>query len=115
MIAYVHCLFTITKDQTTISISNKVSTVTESNIGTVNAGFTVSLSNASYLPVTVTYTTADDTATVLDNDYVAGTGLVTFAPDVTSQPVTEVVSGDTKFELTEQYFVNLSAPGNATI
>src|SRR5262245_62314670 len=76
MIAYVHCLFTITKDQTTISISNKVSTVTESNIGTVNAGFTVSLSNASYLPVTVTYTTADDTATVLDNDYVAGTGLV---------------------------------------
>src|SRR5439155_345582 len=58
----------------------------------------------------------DDTATVADNDYVAASGTVTFAPGVTSQPVTVTVNGDTKFEPNETFFVNLSNPtGGATI
>src|SRR5207249_3280659 len=56
-----------------------------------------------------------DTATVADNDYVAASGTVTFAPGVTSQPVTVIVNGDTKFEPNETFFVNLSNPVNATI
>src|SRR5438034_941354 len=88
----------------------------EGNSGTTPFVFTVSLSNASSQTITVDFATADDTATVADNDYVAASGTVTFAPGVTSQPVTVTVNGDTKFESNETFFVNLSNPtGGATI
>src|SRR5438094_986267 len=88
----------------------------EGNSGTTPFVFTVSLSNASSQTITVNFATADDTATVADNDYVAASGTVTFAPGVTSQPVTVTVNGDTKFESNETFFVNLSNPtGGATI
>src|SRR5216110_553787 len=91
-------------------------TVTEGNGGTTNAIFSVTLSAASSQTITVTYATADGTATTADNDYVAASGTVTFAPGVTSQPVTVTVNGDTKFEPDETFFVNLSNPtGGATI
>src|SRR5207247_1603165 len=90
-------------------------TVTEGNGGTTNAIFSVTLSAASSQTITVDFATADDTATVADNDYVAASGTVTFAPGVTSQPVTVIVNGDTKFEPNETFFVNLSNPVNATI
>src|SRR5438094_84363 len=91
-------------------------TVTEGNGGTTNAIFSVTLSAASSQTITVTYATADGTATTADNDYVAASGTVTFAPGVTSQPVTVTVNGDTKFEPNETFFVNLSNPtGGATI
>src|SRR5216117_358584 len=91
-------------------------TVTEGNGGTTNAIFSVTLSAASSQTITVTYATADGTATTADNDYVAASGTVTFAPGVTSQPVTVTVNGDTKFESNETFFVNLSNPtGGATI
>src|SRR5216117_1768124 len=91
-------------------------TVTEGNGGTTNAIFSVTLSAASSQTITVDFATADDTATVADNDYVAASGTVTFAPGVTSQPVTVTVNGDTKFESNETFFVNLSNPtGGATI
>src|SRR5213076_1632209 len=88
----------------------------EGNGGTTPFSFTVSLSNPSYQTVTVSYATADGTATTADNDYVAASGTVTFTPGVTSQPVTVTVNGDTKFEPDETFFVNLSNPtGGATI
>src|SRR5947208_1164945 len=91
-------------------------TVTEGNGGTTNAIFSVTLSAASSQTITVTYATADGTATTADNDYVAASGTVTFAPGVTSQPITVTVNGDTKFEPDETFFVNLSNPtGGATI
>src|SRR5436189_918642 len=91
-------------------------TVTEGNGGTTNAIFSVTLSAASSQTITVTYATADGTATTAENDYVAASGTVTFAPGVTSQPVTVTVNGDTKFESNETFFVNLSNPtGGATI
>src|SRR5439155_3012324 len=61
------------------------------------------------------YATADGTATTADNDYLAASGTVTFAPGQTSQPVTVNVVGDTKFEPDETFSVNLSNPNNATI
>src|SRR5207244_2749600 len=65
--------------------------------------------------VTVHYATQDDTATTADGDYVAASGTVTFAPGQTTQTVTVLVNGDTKFEPTEDFFVNLDTPVNATI
>src|SRR5437870_4534396 len=71
--------------QPTISISDV--SQNEGNVGPTLFTFTVSLSSASSLPITVNYATADGTATVADGDYVAVNGAVTFLPGVTSQPV----------------------------
>jgi LmbE family N-acetylglucosaminyl deacetylase len=95
-----------------IAISNV--TVTEGNAGTVNAAFNVTLSAASGQAATVDFGTANVTATA-GQDYNALTGTVTFAPGVTSQPVTVQVIGDLTDEPTETFAVNLTNPVNATI
>src|SRR5207247_2267104 len=99
--------------QPTIVISDV--SANEGNAGPTPFVFTVTLSNASSQTVTVQYATADGTATVADSDYVAASGTVTFLPGQTSQPVTAIVNGDTKFEPNETFFVNLTLPTNATI
>jgi len=106
---------TITNDDAAPTISINDVTVTEGNAGTVNATFTVSLSAASGLTTTVDWTTADNTATTADSDYTAANNTVTFTPGDTSETVTVVVNGDTTFEATESFFVNLTNPTNATI
>ena len=100
-------------DQPTISI-NDVSLL-EGNSGTTAFVFTVSLSNASAQAITVNFATADGSATLADSDYQGGAGSVTFAPGTTSQTITVLVNGDTKFEPDETFTVNLSAAANATI
>ncbi|MCI0698403.1 DNRLRE domain-containing protein, partial [candidate division KSB1 bacterium] len=88
--------------------------VTEGNSGTVNAVFAVTLSAASGQTVTVNYTTADGSATA-GIDYVSASGLLSFQPGETSQPVIMVVNGDGIDEPNETFFVNLSNAVNATI
>jgi M6 family metalloprotease-like protein len=88
--------------------------VTEGNSGTTNANFAVNLSAASSSAVTVNWATAPGTATA-DTDYVTASGMVTFAPNVTSQMVTVQVKGDTAFESNETFNVNLANPVGATI
>jgi len=106
---------TITDDDGAPTLAINDVSVTEGNAGTANATFTVSLSATSAQTVTVSYATANGTATA-PGDYtsIASTTL-TFAPGVTSQTVTVVVQGDTLAEGNETFFVNLSAPVNATI
>src|SRR5439155_17168571 len=87
----------------------------EGNSGTTSFVFTVSLSNASSQTITVTYATADGTATTADNDYVAASGTLTFNPGDTSKTITVTVNGDTKFEPDETFTVKLSGATNATI
>ena len=87
----------------------------EGNSGTTAFVFTVSLSNASAQPITVNFATADGSATLADSDYQSASGTVTFAPGQTSQTVTVLVNGDTKFEADETFSVNLSGATNATI
>ena len=99
-------------DPPTISINNV--TVTEGNVGSINAVFTVSLSAASGRTVTVNYATADGTATA-GADYTPVSGTLTFAPGVTTQTIVVPVLGDTLDETDETFFVNLSAPSNASI
>ncbi len=106
---------TITDDDNAPVISINDVTVTEGDSGTVNATFTVSLSNASSSTVTVNYATANDTA-VAPADFTAGSGTLAFNPSVLSQTLTVVVNGDTIDEgASEQFFVNLSGETNATI
>src|SRR6185503_17667195 len=94
-----------------LSIGNV--TVTEGG-ATVNAVFTVSLTPATGQTVTVNYATANGTATA-GADYTAVSGTLTFPPNTPSQLVVVPVTGDLVDEPTENFFVNLSSPTNATV
>jgi len=89
--------------------------VTETSEGTLTATFTVTLSAASGLPVTVDFTTQDGTATA-GADYDATTGTLTFAPGETSKSVVVRVLDDNVFEPFDETFrVQLANATNATI
>ena len=47
------------------------------------------------------------TATTSDNDYVAKTGTLTFAPGATTKTITIVVNGDSKKEANETFYLDL--------
>jgi Calx-beta domain/FG-GAP-like repeat len=76
--------------------------------------FEIKLSNPSYQTITVSYATADGTATA-GVDYVAASGTVTFNPGETSKSIAVEVIGDNIDETNETYLVNLSNPANAGI
>ena len=99
----------------TISINVVIAAEGSNSASTQPFNFTVTLSQASTVPVTVAFASADGTATVADNDYQPVSGTLTFAAGVTSQTITVPVVGDTKVEGNETFFVNLSSPSNATI
>jgi len=104
------------QDDDPVSISINDVTVNEGNSGTVSATFTVSLLNPSSSDVSVTWQTADGTATAASGDYVAvpATSLL-FTAGQTSRTVTVTVNGDTLDEPNETFFVNLTSPTGATI
>jgi hypothetical protein len=89
-------------------------TVTEGNIGTRAATFTVTLSAASSQPVTLLYATASDTATA-GSDYQAASGTLTIPAGQTSGTISVLVNGDRLAEPNETFVVNLSSPTNASI
>jgi hypothetical protein len=89
-------------------------TVVEGNAGTTNVTFTVTLSAASDAPVTVTYATADGSATA-GSDYVAATGTLTFAAGQTAKTVTVAVKGDRVGEGDEYFYVSLTGATGAAI
>jgi VCBS repeat-containing protein len=99
----------------TLSISDP--TVTEGDAGTVLLTYTVTSSSpAPAGGITFNIATADGTATVAGNDYVAHsvTGATIAAGD-TTYTFTVTVNGDTVAEANETVLVNLSSPTNATI
>jgi hypothetical protein len=63
-------------------------------------------------PVTVHYATADGSATAADNDYLATSGTLTFAPGKTTATITVYVTGDRKRESDETFSVILSNPSS---
>jgi PKD repeat protein len=89
-------------------------TVLDLNAQTTTAGFHVSLSAASNAPVTVAFTTVDDTA-VAGTDYTAASGTLTFAPGQTDQDVSVTVLGVPGYEASRTFHVVLSNPQNATL
>jgi hypothetical protein len=82
--------------------------------GTTNFVFTVTLSTASGLPVTVDFATANGTATA-PGDYATQTGTLTFSPGQTTKTITVAVVADAVLEANETFTVVLSNPSNATI
>jgi len=100
-------------DAPTLSITD--ASVTEGNSGSITANFTVSLSAAYNLPVTVHYSTADSSATATDGDYAAVSGDLTFAPGDLTKTIPITVFGDRKPEWDEAFSIRLSAPTNAFV
>jgi hypothetical protein len=97
------------------AISIADASVTEGNAGTTLLTFNLGLSVQTSETVTVQWATANDTATDVDDDYVAATGTVTFAPNSTTATLQVTVKGDVKNEANETFFVNLSSPLYATL
>jgi hypothetical protein len=89
-------------------------TVAEGNSGTTIMSFPVTLSKASKLAVSVSYTTANGTATA-PADYASANGSLAFAPGETSKAIAVSIVADTAIELDETLSVTLSSPVNATI
>ncbi|MBW4441271.1 MAG: DUF4347 domain-containing protein [Plectolyngbya sp. WJT66-NPBG17] len=87
----------------------------EGNSGITPFTFEVSLSEASPTPITASYSTADGTATITNNDYVRTSDTLTFGAGETKKTITVNVLGDTQFEGDETFQVTLSNPTNATI
>ena len=54
----------------------------------------------------------DGTATTSDNDYIAKTGTLTFAPGETTKTITIEVKGDSKREANETFYLDLFGPSN---
>jgi hypothetical protein len=101
--------------QTTPSLRINDITVNEGDPGVLTlATFTITLSAASQQPVQVLVSTQGGTATS-DVDFGGGSLLLTLDPGQTSSPLTVFVKGDSAVEGTEEFFVNLSNPVNATI
>jgi aryl-phospho-beta-D-glucosidase BglC (GH1 family) len=81
---------------------------------TVLATFTVTLSAPSTLPVTVSYATADGTASQ-GKDYLATSGTLTFAPGQTQLTITVPVIADPTLTTDKTFFVTLQNPLNGLI
>lgn len=88
--------------------------VTEGNAGTTPAVFTVRLSAPATQDVTVSFTTANGTATA-PGDFVSSTGVLTFTSGVTARTVPVAVVGDTSVEADETFVVNLANASGATV
>ncbi|HEX4941902.1 MAG TPA: Calx-beta domain-containing protein, partial [Actinomycetota bacterium] len=105
---------TITDDDAPPTLSVNDVSVAEGNAGPTTATFTVSLSAASEMAVTVAWATADAEA-VQPVDYVAGSGALTFVPGDVSETIAVSANGDLVAELDETFEVALTAPSNATL
>ena len=103
----------VQNDDATLSIDDV--TLPEGDSGTKDFDFTVSIPYPSHLPVSVNFTTADQTATVADSDYQANSGLLTISPGDTSDTAKVLVNGDTRNEDNETFEVILNGATNATI
>jgi ELWxxDGT repeat protein len=96
----------------TLSINDPV--ITEGDNGSVNVTFTVTLSTASGVPVSVNYATANGSA-VAGTDYSSRSGTLTFAAGATTGTIVVPVLGDGLIEGNETFVVTLSTPTNAVI
>jgi len=95
-------------------ISISAAAIAEGNAGRRPMTFTISLSQASTLPITVRWATANATATA-GRDYVAAAGRVAFAPGQTRRTIEVMVIGDRTAEADETFRVGLASPVNATL
>lgn len=105
---------TITDDDLTPTITATDVSIVEGNSGTKNAVFTLTLSAAIGIPVTVDYSTFD-ISTTAGADYVPVSGTATFQPFQTTTTINVPILGDILDESSEQFRLHLSNATNATI
>ena len=89
-------------------------TLNEGDSGTTTGVFTVSLNEASSVPVTIDYTTSDGTATA-GSDYTPMSGTVSIDAGQTTATIAVEVLGDTEDEDNETFSINLSNAVGAMI
>lgn len=111
---------TITDDDATPTITiNNVSRLEGTGATPTSFDFTVRLSAPTFQNVSFNYVTADGTALLSDNDYVAASGQITFnandpiVAERTTKTITVQVIGDGNKEADETFFVNISNVVNA--
>lgn len=105
----------ILDDDTPPAIYIGDASIVEGNSGTRTMSFTVSLSNPSGQAVSVNYATANGTAKTSDNDYLAVSARLDFAPGETTKTINVTIRGDTRKEANEYLLVKLSGAVGATI
>lgn len=103
----------INDDGTSLSINDVA--VTEGDVGTVDAAFTVSLDDLSDQTVSVDYATADGSASAPADYTAVSTTTLAFSPGVLTRTITTTIRSDALDEPDEAFFVNLSNPSNASI
>ncbi len=105
---------TILDDDTppTLSVGDVV--VTESDLGSVDAVFVVTLSEPSLDPISVAFATTDGTATA-GSDYLAASGVLDFEPGVVAKTLVVQVVGDSASEPPETFRVVLLSPVGAVL
>ncbi|MDH5620693.1 MAG: PQQ-dependent sugar dehydrogenase [Gammaproteobacteria bacterium] len=96
------------------SLSIADATVLEGDSGTTALDFRVTLSGASASNVSVSWATADSSATA-GSDYTAASGTLTIAPGGTSATISVTALGDTNAEPDESLTVTLANASGATI
>jgi hypothetical protein len=96
----------ILDDEPRVSISD-VTMKEGRKLQSTQFSFIITLSTAYDQPVTMSFQTANGTATTSDNDYVAKTGTLTFEAGETTKTITIVVNGDSKKEANETFYLDL--------
>jgi probable HAF family extracellular repeat protein len=106
---------TIIDDEPRISINDV--TLTEGSSGTKLFTFTVTLSVAYDQTVTMSYRTANGTATSTGGqaDYVSQTRTLTFNAGQTQKTISVAVNGDTRKEKDETFFVDLFGNSSSSL
>ncbi len=102
----------IDNDDTFLSISD--SSIAEGDSGLGEVSFTVSLSAPVDFEVRVNYATANGGAAA-GSDYISTSGTLVFAPGISSQTASVLISNDLRNELDETLYLNLSSPANAQL
>ena len=105
-------LITISDTETRPTIFTSGVTTTEGNAGTKVFSLPVTLTNGSAEQISLNYTTEDASA-VAGSDYVAKSGVITFAPGTSTASIDITVNSDTTVEADESFLVKLSNPVNA--
>ena len=95
-------------------VTLNAASISEGNSGTANLDFTVTLSEATTVAITVDYATSDDTATA-GQDYTATSGTLTVPANSTSATISVPVIGEAITEADETFNLQVSNAGNATI
>ncbi len=104
----------VNDDAAPVVTINNVS-LNEGNAGATQFIFTVNLNTPATETATVDFQVVDGTATAGDDDYTPLAGTLTFAPGEITKTIIVNVTGDTKLEANETFFVNLSNPQKLTI